>query len=429
MRKNRIREENCPVLYHTPGPASHFFGFHDISPWDAADERIVLLEAPRELWRLPGSGDRARVSIWSPARQEIEAVGETTAWNWQQGARQQWLPGSRDKVIYNARVDERSVSIVRDLATGSEDRKPFSVYSISPDGRLAVSPHFSRLRRYYSSYGYAGGDCPGLDDPAPANDGVYLLDLAGNKVELLLSLAEIAAFKPPLRPDSVFHFVTHLTINPSGTRFCFLHRFKLPGSGLYSRFMAADMDGRNLSIIAEEKVSHFAWYDERTILVWTRFLPATAQAVRRNRVIPPLVQKKVLGVLRKLYPSVKQRLYGESLFLIDVVENAKRRRIGTGVLEQDGHPMFSRDREWIITDTYPDKKRRQLLILYNLKSGIRYNINSFISPERFSDGEFRCDLHPRWNRSNDQVCVDSAHQGRRQVYIIDVSPVIKGGKA
>ena len=33
----------------------------------------------------------------------------------------------------------------------------------------------------------------------------------------------------------------------------------------------------------------------------------------------------------------------------------------------------------------------------------------------------RCDLDPNWSRDGRSVCIDSIHEGSRQVYILDVS--------
>jgi hypothetical protein len=41
------------------------------------------------------------------------------------------------------------------------------------------------------------------------------------------------------------------------------------------------------------------------------------------------------------------------------------------------------------------------------------------------DSTGRCDLHPRWNRDGTQVCFDSAHEGERQVYAIDVRDAVR----
>ncbi|MBC7289368.1 MAG: hypothetical protein H5T86_15270, partial [Armatimonadetes bacterium] len=51
-------------------------------------------------------------------------------------------------------------------------------------------------------------------------------------------------------------------------------------------------------------------------------------------------------------------------------------------------------------------------------------IGRFFSPPELS-GEIRCDLHPRWNRAGDKVCIDSAHTGVRQMYVLDVADIVQ----
>ena len=97
--------------------------------------------------------------------------------------------------------------------------------------------------------------------------------------------------------------------------------------------------------------------------------------------------------------------------------------IGEGVLTQDGHCTYYPDKRWILTDTYPDKRRFRTLILYNRASSRRVDIGRFFAPRKL-DGEFRCDLHPRWSRDGKSVCIDSVHEGSRQVYILDISDIV-----
>jgi len=55
----------------------------------------------------------------------------------------------------------------------------------------------------------------------------------------------------------------------------------------------------------------------------------------------------------------------------------------------------------------------------------RTDIGGFYAPPEL-DGPIRCDLHPRWNRDGTKVCIDSLHEGSRQIYVLDVSHITEG---
>lgn len=97
--------------------------------------------------------------------------------------------------------------------------------------------------------------------------------------------------------------------------------------------------------------------------------------------------------------------------------------VGEGVLDRDGHCSYSPDRRWILTDSYPDRESYRTLILYRPADHRRIDIGRFYSAKKIT-GEFRCDLHPRWNRDGTQVCIDSIHEGSRQLYVLDVSEIV-----
>ena len=70
-------------------------------------------------------------------------IGETTAWNWQQGARLQWRPKS-DEIVWNARSDDgkQYVCSVYDFRTGKRRTLPRPIYDLSPDGATALTHDF-----------------------------------------------------------------------------------------------------------------------------------------------------------------------------------------------------------------------------------------------------------------------------------------------
>ena len=94
---------------------------------------------------------------------------------------------------------------------------------------------------------------------------------------------------------------------------------------------------------------------------------------------------------------------------------------GEDILPEDGHCTFSPDRQWVLNDTYPDRFDMRTLMLVRWPTGKRIDISRLYSPKAKWWGEIRCDLHPRWSRDGTKVCIDSVHEGSRQIYVIDVS--------
>ena len=421
MKNKRFHE--CPIINSTPETATHFFGFHDLCPWDKSNQKLLVHRIKNPgLMHIPTHQDIAEVCWWDTKTGEINAFDETTAWNWHQGSRLQWLPHTNDKVLYNKQIDGKLVGIIKNLTTSVEQILPFTCYAISSDGRYGISPNFGRLHQYYSTYGYDGIATGSEPELLPANDGIFLIDLVNYQAKLLLPLAEIAALGNYQTAPNTPHFVTHPVFNPSGTRFSFFHRFFLQDGALYSRFMVADINGSNLAIIAEEKVSHFDWYNDDTLLVWTRYLPKKLAESRRIGILAKSTMKSIIRLIRKLQPHLKQTLWHEAYFQISLNDIENPKALATGLLEQDGHPMFSQDRKWLLTDTYPNPKDQcRSLILFDYKKRVRYDIKRLYSPLPFQIQGISCDLHPRWNHSGTQVCVDSTHTGSRQIHVIDVS--------
>ena len=53
----------------------------------------------------------------------------------------------------------------------------------------------------------------------------------------------------------------------------------------------------------------------------------------------------------------------------------------------------------------------------------RIDIGKFQAKE-ITNSDIKCDLHPRWNRANTRLCIDSTHNGIRQCLIIDPTMVL-----
>lgn len=388
---DKVELTAVPVRPVSRGPKHHFFGYYDKCPWDATGRYLLAHEMPFAD-RQPKPGEAValgRIDLADGDR--FEPFDESLAWCWQTGAMLQWRPGTADReVIYNAIVDDKAVTVVRDMNTGEKRTLPLPVHFVHPNGREALTLDYDRLHRLRPGYGYVHLKETFADQLAPDSRGIYQLNLDTGGHRLVISLAQLAAFQPDERFHKAEHFVNHLQHSPTGAKFLFLHRWSKPGTNKWNtRMFVARPGGTELRLIADHgMVSHFDWRDDDTILAWAK------------------------------HPS-----HGDKFYTYDLKRDAVE-VFGAGTLTRDGHCSYSPDRKWVLNDTYPDADRLQTLMLIRLADGRRFDVGRFLSPRQYT-GPVRCDLHPRFNRDGRQVCIDSTHDGKRQIYVADVSDVVK----
>src|SRR5206468_1381569 len=115
------------------------------------------------------------------------------------------------------------------------------------------------------------------------------------------------------------------------------------------------------------------------------------------------------------------RVVRDAYLLITDGEASEAEVFARGELTTDGHCTWSPgDRRWVLTDGYPDLRSRQPLLLWDANRGRGYEIGRYPAPRKL-DGPVRVDLHPRFSRDGRKVCIDSAMDGRRRMYVVDVA--------
>lgn len=384
-------EKLPPIRAITRGPKFHWFGYYDKLQFDPTSRYVLGMEVDFE-HRSPRPDDVIKVGMIDLADNDrwIE-LGESRAWNWQQGCMLQWLPGSAEEVLWNDRQGDRFVCHVLNVRTRQQRTIPAPIYCISPDGRTAVAPDFRRLNDTRPGYGYTGSVDPNRAVLCPENAGIWRVDLGTGEQKLLLSFADAARFPNPERDwKDAKHWFNHLLFAPDGSRFIFLHRWRGPkqGTGFSTRLLTANAEGKDLYVVDPfGKTSHFIWRDAQHILAWA-FHPSQGE---------------------KFY------LYRDRTDRVEVV--------GPEVMKVNGHCTYLPGNEWILNDTYPDSARLQHPYLYHVKTGKRVPLGHFRSPPQYA-GEWRCDTHPRFSPDGRKVVIDSPHDGGRQMYLIDVREIV-----
>lgn len=383
-------EASVPIRAVTHGPKAHWFGYYDKHQFDVTGRYLLGMEVDFED-RTPSPDDVIRLGVIDlEDGDRWTEFGMSQSWGWQQGCMLQWLPGAKTKVVYNDRQDDRFVAVVQDVFTGEKQVLPRPIYAVSADGKRAVGTNFSRIAETRPGYGYAGVADPFADQLHPEEDGVYVMDLDTGESRILFTYDAIAKF-PPAKDTGGKHWFNHLLVNPDGTRFIFLHRWKLSPTAQRwgTRMFTAGIDGSDLRCLSDHgMVSHFIWRNPAEILAWSTEPEQTRFHLYEDR-----------------------------------TEN--KSVIGQDVLIHDGHCTYSPDGEWVLTDKYPGRDRMQDLMLYRPSDGKLVPLGRFyLAPERH--GELRCDLHPRWDRSGSRICIDSMHaRDQRQIHVLDVREITK----
>lgn len=402
------------------GPHSHFFGYYNKCPWDASGRYLLAHRSPLQRGTLSG-GEVAEIGVFDLAGDgAFTRLDETRAWNWQMGAQLQWLGGGGRRIIFNTRCDDGPDPAfgtpyrarILDLDTGVAHTLPLPIYVVFPDGRGALTVNYGRLAYTHPTIGYFCGsevEAPAL---CPQDDGIYRMDLNGGGFVQIISFRQLADFDPRPSMAGAVHWISHVEVNPSSTRFLFLHRWTRrveDETCFLHRLFTCNVDGSDLRLLecsdhplpqlegtfdpsavgifdyekSEYQISHPIWRSEDELIVWS---PHEG--------------------------TIGYHLYNDRERTV--------RLIGKGVLDENGHMSYSPNGRWLLSDTYPHPETgdRELFLWDEVVQSKRH-LRNFRTDPTLAKVD-RCDLHPRWSRSGDQICIDSVHEEGRAMYVIEL---------
>jgi hypothetical protein len=177
-------------------------------------------------------------------------IGETTAWNWQQGARLQWRPNS-EEIVWNDRSDDGKTFVCRvyDFRTGKKRTLPRPIYDLSPDGSTALTHDFEGDHQG-TDYATLGDKTKGSQ--SPSKTGIWKMKMDTGEAELIMPLAKMAgAAFPRGIPKSGNFYIFREGWNPSGKRF--ITFVKEPENKLFEALLdVRQWHGRSLSLSQPE---------------------------------------------------------------------------------------------------------------------------------------------------------------------------------
>lgn len=371
---NNLKEYIPISIFQVKEKRHHcFFGYYDKSPMNPQESHLAYLKVRNGF----NPGEKAEVCVLNIKSNKSFCVGTTTTWNWQQGCMLQWINDcelsyndyDKDKHIY--------ISIIINIKTGNKIINNRAVYSYNSDFSKYLSLNFYRLDIFAKGYGYPYN----VDSLDSLKDGIWECK-TGGKSELLISLGRIIDYDVHYEKN-IQHYVNHVTYCPNENNILFIHRWQEQGTTFTSRLLLYDILNDKLTTILDNgHVSHYCWHSEKELLIY---------ATDSN---------------------------GNKGYHIVNIYNG-RSKVFEGLPSEDGHPSYSNDMNIVLTDSYPNNRRKQHLFIYNISNEELMILDVLKTPFKYYNDE-RCDLHPRWSFSNKYIMVDNTSNGLRSIKVYNV---------
>lgn len=383
-------EGNIIKLSPSDDEHEYFFGYYDKSPWDITDRYVLCLKADDTSIDVSPKSVADILIIDTQKdmhnKDRIRKIAETNSWNVQQGCMLQWLgPDFSSKVLYNDYRNGKYCSVILNINSMTEKVIDMPVYSVSPDGKFALTLDFSRLYNLRPGYGYYNVKEKTKGVKLPNETAIWYVDLERNECKSLLSYMDFAKFqiRNEMQDNRTIHKVNHIMISPNGKRFMVLYRWFV-GERKYSRLITCNVDGSDMYVLLDEDmVSHCYWKNDNQIIAFAN--------------------KKGIGTGYYLMKDKTQEF--ERCW---------------PALTEDGHPSYSPNGQYVVTDTYPDRTRIskiKVMNANNLNNDSVKIVAKVFSPFKY-DNDTRCDLHPRWNHEGNKICFDGVFEGHRGLYVV-----------
>lgn len=380
----------------TQGPKDHFFAsYYGINSWSPDNRYVTVLETEIKD-RLSEDGEYATIGLVDlQDNNRFIPVAKTCCWNFQEAAMCHWLPWADDTFLYNDKRDGKFVTVILNWKTGEEKIIPYPVSAVSRDGEWAVSINYARLRLSRPDYGYAGGGQDAKKNVSwPDNDGLWLVNLKTGDAELIVSIASLKDQMTQMQDPKGLAYFCHTIISPNAKKIFWLARTveNLDAqAGFVSKWQTTsftcDLDGSNVRRCFPDGWggSHFNWKDDKTLAVTAKW---------------------------------EDRVYGHTIFTVG--EEEKVQHIGAGILDFDGHCLFSPNGKFMSSDGYFNEYFERSWVMIRLEDQAVMPIGAFYVPELYRNIYTRCDLHPRFRPDGAQIGFNSVHEGTRQVYIRNI---------
>lgn len=435
MRK-RIKISSCLTrLFITP--QGYWFGYYNYDPLNTDLNKMLCHKTNNDASIITGEM-KVDVGYFNLIDGKFHSFGQSDSFNWPQGSMLQWLPGkgNENKVIYNLSQKGNLISRIHDISTNEDKDISWAIYGITPDGKKSITIDMERAH-WTRGYHYESVVKPELNVPVLKGDGIFEINLENNSRRLIIPIESIIQkdYEPCF--ECAKHWIEHIMISPNGKRFCFLHRFSPVDDVLKyrTRLFIADIDGGNLQVIKGSDIydwSHFGWDGDNAFSIYTYERTRDIHMFedrKGEKQSQPQSKKFLYKVIMSFVPEIikkelrimlkGQKQYYQYYSIDDKGVFSLKESYKCRAFDIDGHQSYTKDGRYMITDSYPDFKKFQRIIVYDKDKRKAMIIGRIFAALHQKPGS--CDLHPKLCRNNDYLMVDSAFDGHHHMILFKIN--------
>lgn len=405
FRTYRKGKTLCPIEILTPSDAPYMHTFFDVQPLSPCHRYLLVTRLPHQ-YKSPEFGDTADVCIIDLENKTLRCVYTTKAWATQLGANVQW--GNDSRYVYtNDWIGNAYVCIRIDIETGEVIAYSGPMYHLSPDAMYVAGFPLDYIN--FTQVGYGAPEnpdsMPGKYEGAPVNLGLIQTELTTNQSKMIMSLSQFKPWYDQEKFSEGTFYLFHTKYNAQSNRIMQVVRCILPGSKAWNPSLYTfDPRGENLrQTISVEQWgqggNHPNWHPDG------------------KRIIMNLRANKELGA-----DKMMMVIFNED----GTMMKALTERTGSG------HPSVTPDTRYLLTDAYALAREKEFINengevkirLIDLQSDEEEAICYVYVPPVSVYGNQRIDPHPVWSRDYKKVIFGGAPNGKREIFMADLSEVL-----
>ncbi len=405
MKSDQIR---VPVLKVTPDDGFYVHTYFDVTPFSPSQRYFAVTKLPFQD-HIPQLGDTAEICVIDLEKETIQTVYKTKTWGYQTGANVQW--GGSDRYVYtNDLINGKAVMVEIDLESDAVTAFETSMYNVARDGSYAIGFPLELLNVTQQGYGMPSKETynpPSLPAGMSKDQGVWRANLKTRKSELLYSIAHVASKVPePMpKPDGTYYF-WHSKYNRQVTRIMQILRCIFPGfDGERERnpmVLTLSADGKEVFSLGQDPVwdypaggGHANWHPDGE------------------------------HIIRNMKPD------GKTLRVCQVKYDGSDFKVLSETFQSGGHPSIESSGRYVITDHRDTIDKDNQVISVILLDTVADKAEKICTlPTINTQGlklitkTMRLDGHPCWSRDYKKVSLQAAPEGKRQLFVLDLSQLI-----